>query len=331
MPLEPQTRLGPYEILASLGEGGMSEVYRARDTRLQREVALKVLPDVAANDDDRLARFEREVRAVAALNHPNIVALFDVGSIRGIPFVVTELLRGETLGARLRAGPVAPLRATDMVAQAADGLAVAHARGIVHRDIKPENLFLTSEGRVKILDFGIVRIEDPLTSELALGTRRGRSSSGLFVLGTAAYMSPEQVRGRRVDGRSDLFSLGVVFFELLTGQNVFLRKSAIETMDAVLNVRPDRLPESERVPEELRGFVFRCLEKDPADRYQSARDLVLDLRAFQAESLREAAGRVTFRSEPPWKRRRVRVIALWLIGVGIFLAGMLAGRGCGAP
>ncbi len=303
----------------------MGEVYRARDTRLRREVALKVLVDTAANDADSLARFDRETHAVAALNHPNILAIHDTGSHRGVPYAVTELLYGETLADRLRAGPLTPVRATEIACQIADGLAAAHAMGVIHRDIKPENIFLTNDGRVKILDFGIARIENPSLRTGGLSAS-GRSSSGApFVVGTAGYVSPEQVRGKHADGRSDIFSLGALFFEMLTGRRAFVRDSPIETLGAVLRDNPRKAPGTERIPEELQKFLFRCLEKDPADRYQSARDLVLDLRAYQAEAIQESAKRVRFRSEPPWRHRRTRVVLRAAGGLLLLALGFVVG------
>ena len=314
MALAPGDQLGPYEIIAPLGHGGMGEVYRARDTRLRREVALKLLPDAAAHDADSLHRFDRETRAVATLNHPNILAIHDTGSFHAVPYAVTELLEGETLADRLRSGPLHPQKAVEVASQIAEGLAAAHDKGIIHRDIKPDNIFLTNEGRAKILDFGIARIEQPArTSGLSDTITGRRGSSSQFLVGTAGYMSPEQVRGKPIDGRTDIFSLGATFFEMLTGRRAFMRDSPVETLGAVLRDDPHKHAEAEKIPGELKPFVFRCLEKDPADRYQSARDLLLDLRALQAEQLRQASERVTFRSEPPWKHRRTRV---WIRAVG---------------
>jgi serine/threonine protein kinase len=315
--------LGPYEIIAPLGKGGMGEVYRARDTRLGREVALKVLPETGANDADTLARFEREARAVAALNHPNILSIHDTGEHRGVPYAVTELLEGENLSDRLRTGPVAPKRATEIACQIADGLSAAHARGVIHRDIKPENIFLTNDGRAKILDFGIARI-GPRPGDITSGAGR-LGSSAQFIMGTAGYMSPEQVRGKSIDHRTDIFALGAVFYEMLTGRRAFDRPAMVETMTSVLKDDPSKFPETEKIPSEIRPFVFRSLEKDPADRYQTARDLLLDLRAFQAEQTHEAAERVQFRAEPPWKHRRTRVLLRAVAGVLLFLLGFFAG------
>ncbi|MFN2386841.1 MAG: serine/threonine-protein kinase [Thermoanaerobaculia bacterium] len=324
MSLNPGDQIGPYEILGPLGKGGMGEVYRARDMRLGRDVALKLLAETAAQDSDPLARFERETRAVAALNHPNILAIHDTGSHRGMPYAVTELLEGETLAERLNSGPVAPKRAVEIACQIAEGLAGAHARGVIHRDIKPENIFLTHDGRAKILDFGIARMEHP-TVPFGLKGAKPRGTSAQFIMGTAGYMSPEQIRGKPIDPRTDIFSLGSTFFEMLTKRPAFQRESAVETFGAVLKDDPAKLPEAEKIPEELRRFVYRCLEKDSADRYQSARDLVLDLRAFQAEGIQQSAKRVQFRSEPPWKRRKTRLFLRAAGGIVLFLLGIWTG------
>ncbi|HTR02910.1 MAG TPA: serine/threonine-protein kinase [Thermoanaerobaculia bacterium] len=309
MTLAAGEQLGPYEIISPLGKGGMGEVYRARDTRLRREVALKLLPDAAAHDADSLHRFDRETRAVATLNHPSILAIHDTGSFRDVPYAVTELLQGETLAERLRTGPLHTDKAVEVAGQIADGLAAAHEKGIIHRDIKPDNIFLTHEGRAKILDFGIARIEQPArTAGLSDTITKSRSSSSQFLVGTAGYMSPEQVRGKQIDGRTDIFSLGATFFEMLTGRRAFSRDSPVETLGAVLRDDPRKHPEAEKIPDPIKVMVFRCLEKDAADRYQSARDLLMDLRAYQAERLSRAAERVQFRSEPPWKHRRTRLL-----------------------
>jgi serine/threonine protein kinase len=292
--------------------------------RLGREVALKVLPETGANDADTLARFEREARAVAALNHPNILSIHDTGEHRGVPYAVTELLEGENLSDRLRSGPIAPKRATEIACQIADGLSAAHARGVIHRDIKPENIFLTNDGRAKILDFGIARI-GPRPGDITTGAAARGGSSAQFIMGTAGYMSPEQVRGKTIDFRTDIFSLGAVFYEMLTGRRAFDRPAMVETMTSVLKDDPSKFPETDKIPVEIRPFVFRSLEKDPADRYQTARDLLLDLRAFQAEQTHEAAERVQFRAEPPWKHRRTRVLLRAAAGVLLFLVGFFAG------
>src|SRR5262245_17790064 len=322
MPLSPGDQLGPYEIVGPLGSGGMGDVYRARDNRLRREVALKMLSDAAVNDMDSLARFDRETHAVAALNHPNILAIHDSGSHNGVPYAVTELLEGETLAERLRSGPLAPPRATELACQVAEGLGAAHAQGVIHRDVKPQNIFLTHDGRAKILDFGIARIEKLATLSPA---RASQKSSSAMLIGTAGYVSPEQVRGKRADARSDIFSLGAVYYEMLTGRRAFVRDSPVETLGAVLRDDPRKYPETAKIPEPLQAFVFRCLEKDPADRYQAARDVLLDLRAWQAELTQESAKRVKFRSVPPWQQRRTRIYIRAVGGALLFVLGLVAG------
>jgi eukaryotic-like serine/threonine-protein kinase len=277
--LTPGTRLGPYEILAPLGAGGMGEVWRARDTRLGREVAIKVLPASLSTDAERLRRFEQEARAASALNHPNILTVYDVGELAGAPFVVSELLEGATLREALAGSPLPVRKAADYGVQIAQGLAAAHEKGIVHRDLKPENLFVTKDGRVKILDFGLAQLmprqaDGSVTSAptLAAGTEPG------VVMGTVGYMSPEQVRGEPADHRSDIFAFGTVLHEMLTGARPFRGASAIETMNAILKEEP---PEASRsraeVTPALDRIVRRCLEKSPSERFQSARDLAFAL------------------------------------------------------
>jgi tetratricopeptide (TPR) repeat protein len=263
MALTRGTRLGNYEILDPLGSGGMGEVYQARDTKLQREVAIKVLPERFAEDPAMLERFEREARAIAQLSHPNILAIHELETDRGITFAVMELLEGETLREAVTHGAISWQKTVETVASIADGLSAAHAKGITHRDLKPENLFLTAEGQVKILDFGLARV----------------------VMGTVGYMSPEQVRGEKADARSDIFSLGCVFYEMLTGEKAFVRETAAETMTAILKEAPPELAESGKpIPPELDRVVKHCLEKKPGQRFQSAHDLAFDVRAILTDS-----------------------------------------------
>ena len=325
MPLNSGDQIGPYEILGPLGKGGMGEVYRARDTRLGREVALKLLAETSAQDSDHLARFERETRAVAALNHPNILAIHDTGSHRGVPYAVTELLEGETVAERLHSGPLAAKRAVDIACQIADGLSGAHTRGIIHRDIKPENIFLTHEGRAKILDFGIARMEHP-TVPFGVKGARPRGTSAQFIMGTAGYMSPEQVRGKPIDPRTDIFSLGATFFEMLTGRQAFQRESAVETSAPCSGTTPASFPRRRRSRRSSRRIRFPLPREGPGRRYQSARDFVLDLRAYQAESAAgvRAAGPVR-ESEPPWKHRKTRLY-LRAVGGGPALSAGALGR-----
>jgi serine/threonine protein kinase/Tol biopolymer transport system component len=284
MALTPGARIGPYEVVAPIGAGGMGEVYRARDPRFGRDVALKVLPAHAGSDTERLRRFEQEARAAGVLNHPNILTVHDVGSADGHPYLVCELLEGETLRERLGAGPLPAARAIEVALQVAHGLAAAHAKGVVHRDLKPENLFLTRDGRVKILDFGIAKLlaREAGASD-ALATAPGTALG--VVMGTAAYMSPEQVSGQVVDERSDLFSFGIVLHEMLSGKTPFAERTPIETMTAVLRADPPPLGVGENgVTPALDRVVTHCLEKSPDARFQSARDLAFALEALAGSS-----------------------------------------------
>jgi eukaryotic-like serine/threonine-protein kinase len=282
MPLPSGSHLGPYEILSSLGEGGMGEVYRARDPRLGREVAIKVLPDRLASDADLVRRFEREARAVAALSHPNVLTLFDLGREDERLYAVLELLEGETLRTRLAYSAPSWAKAVEIVIAVAEGLSAAHSRGIIHRDLKPENIFLTSDGRVKILDFGLARWESPLpVSEDASSapTAAGRTEPG-WTMGTVGYMSPEQIHGDQAEVPSDLFSLGCVLYEIATGQRAFAGRTSAEVMAAVLrDPAPELSAADPAAPPELSRIVAHCLEKQPRLRFQSARDLVFALRA----------------------------------------------------
>jgi len=284
MTLAVGDRLGSYEILGELGSGGMGQVYRARDGRLDRDVALKVLPPHLAANADALARFEREAKAVAALSHPNILAIYDVGREGDQAFAVMELLEGETLRERLNGGPMPARKAVEIAAQIAAGLAAAHERGIVHRDLKPENIFLLADGRVKILDFGLAKQQESAASHSQLlgATTMGPGTAGTepgTVLGTVGYMAPEQVKGQSADARSDLFALGVILYELLSGRRAFARDSAVEAMSAILKEEPPELELlAAKIPPALDRVLRRCLEKVPGERFQSARDLAFALR-----------------------------------------------------
>src|SRR4051794_2750703 len=278
MPLNSGTRLGTCEILAPLGAGGMGEVYRARDTALGREVAIKVLTAEFAADADRLRRFTQEAQATAALNHPNILAIFHVGSQDGVPFIVSELLEGETLRERLEAGVLPVRKAVEYAMQVASGLASAHDKGIVHRDLKPENIFITADGRVKILDFGLAKLLRPEggTAEDRKTVTAGTDAG--MVLGTVGYMSPEQVRAQAVDARTDIFSLGAILYEMVSGKRAFRGETPADTMSAILKEEPEPLTASiTSVPPALERVVRHCLEKNPFERFQSARDLTFDL------------------------------------------------------
>ena len=279
MPLSAGTRLGPYEILASLGAGGMGEVYRARDSRLGRDVAIKVLPADVASHPERVKRFEKEARAASALNHPNLVTVHDIGNSDGVEYIAMELVEGRTLREMLADGPLAPRTFLSVGAQVADGLARAHAAGIVHRDLKPENVMVTRDGFAKILDFGLaklVEVEGPGHTTKA-PTVSGATEPGV-VMGTIAYMSPEQALARPVDFRSDQFSLGSILYEMAAGRRAFSRDSAPETMTAIIRTEPEPLASlAPLTPAPLRWIVERCLAKSPEDRYASTRDLARDL------------------------------------------------------
>jgi hypothetical protein len=322
MALTPGTRLGPYEIITPIGAGGMGEVFRARDTRLDRDVALKILPESFALDPDRRARFEREAKAVAALSHPNILAIFDVGDSDGRFYAATELLEGQTLRERLSTGALPTRKAIEFGVQLARGLASAHDKGIVHRDLKPENIFLVGDGQVKILDFGLAK---------GLGAGPAGASAGATetmavtdpgtVMGTVGYMAPEQVRGKAVDARADLFSLGAVLFEMVTGQRAFQRDTAADTMSAILRedppelsgTRPDLSPALDRI-------IRHCLEKEPNERFQTARDV-----AFALTSLSGSGTSVQSGAQPVQDAPRKRA---WLMPALVAIAAaVVAGAG----
>jgi serine/threonine protein kinase len=315
--IAPGTQLGPYQILGTLGAGGMGEVYRARDSRLHREVAIKVLPEQLAEDDMQLARFEREAKAIAALSHPNILAIHDYAKEQGICFAVMELLEGETLRQRLTQAALPWRKALEIGVAISEGLAAAHAKGIIHRDLKPENIFLTSDGQVKILDFGLARLEKPqlpATSETApyVPTQTDPGT----VMGTVGYMSPEQVRAKTADARSDLFAFGCVLYEMVTGRRAFQRETAAETTTAILHDEPPELVDSgKKVPLEVQSVIRHCLEKNPEERFQSARDLAFDLRALASGS--------GFAGASPARARRRRRFVLGIAGMAVL--GVVAG------
>ena len=302
---------GPYRVIGPLGAGGMGEVYRARDTRIGRDVALKVLPGAYAADPDRLRRFEQEARAAGALNHPNILTLHDVGRHDGTPYLVAELLEGETLRDRIDRGPLPWRKAAETAAAIAEGLAAAHAKGIVHRDLKPPNVFLTRDGRVKVLDFGLAKLRE-IAPPAGSATSAERTATGQ-VLGTVGYMSPEQVAGAEADARSDLFSLGCMLYEMAAGQRAFKRPTPAETMAAIRNDEP---PAAGAIPAELGRIIAHCLEKEPDARFQSARDLAFNLRALLEAELPASGMR---------GKRRPR-LALALTAAAASLAAVLAVR-----
>ena len=300
MSLTPGTHLAQFEVVAPIGAGGMGEVYRARDSRLGRDVALKVLPDHLAGDSEMRKRFEHEARAIAAISHPNIMAIHELAIVDGQPIAVVELLEGENLRSRLARGPMPWRDAVQLVAHVADGLAAAHAKGVIHRDLKPENIFITADMHPKILDFGLARTEPAMAAVAAastfVATEPGR------VLGTVGYMAPEQVRGETADSATDLFALGCTFLEMLTGERPFVRTTAADSLAALLNeAAPNLLLLGLDVPPRLADIVAHCLEKDRAHRFSSARDLAAALRALLTDS---ATG------QPTVTRRRVRMRSL---------------------
>jgi eukaryotic-like serine/threonine-protein kinase len=287
--LSPGSKVGPYEIVSLLGEGGMGQVYRGRDPRLGRDIAIKILAPDAWQDAEATARLEREARAIAALSHPNIVAVHDVGNENGTFYVVTELLEGKTLREQMQGPPLNWRRAVEIGAEVAEGLAAAHAKSIVHRDLKPENLFLTANGRVKILDFGLAQT-DPLLAQRDEGnipTTKWFQTDPGTVIGTLGYMAPEQLRGEAVDASADIFSLGCILYEMVTAKKPFARGSGAATIAAILKDDPPREPLSASVPPEFQRIIETCVEKNPATRFQSARDLALTLRAIGSSASME--------------------------------------------
>ncbi len=314
MALTSGTKLGPYNIQSSLGAGGMGEVYRARDARLNRDVAVKILPTSFSLDPDRLQRFAQESRAAAALNHPNILSIYDIGEDRGTPYVVSELLEGETLRDRLRSGALPSRKALDYAQQIARGLAAAHEKGIVHRDLKPENLFITEDGRAKILDFGLAKFTST-NAELSddSPTMQVATEAGT-VLGTAGYMSPEQVRGKAADSRSDIFAFGAILYEMLSGKRAFHGDSAADTMSAILKEEPPELTETNRnVSPALERVVRHCLEKNPSERFQSARDAAFNLEALSDISTSSRSGLRALPEEPSRRRWLLPLVGLLLV------------------
>ncbi len=279
MQLAAGTKLDSYEVLGLLGVGGMGEVYRARDVVLKRDVAIKVLPSFVSRDPDRLHRFEQEAQAAAALNHPNILAVYQFGVFDGAPYLVSELLEGSTLRQVLQRGPPPVRKTIDYAVQIAHGLAAAHEQGIVHRDLKPENLFVTKDGRIKILDFGLAKLMQTQPDSDAPTMTRGTDPG--MLMGTAGYMSPEQVRGKAVDHRTDIFAFGAILYEMLTGTRAFHRPTLAETMSAILNDDPPAISQLvQTTPPGLQRVVHRCLEKNPEQRFHSASDLSFALEAL---------------------------------------------------
>lgn len=333
-PIQPGRQVGPYLLLECIGQGGMGAVYRAKDARLGREVAVKVLLPELARDPERLHRFENEARIIGSLNHPNLMAVYDTGTVEGHPYLVCELLDGEPLRARMGAGPMSPTRAVDYLRQIAQGLAAAHAQGVIHRDLKPENVFITRQGFVKLLDFGLAKnigfASDRDATTLTCGPGVPAHTQAGMILGTVAYMSPEQIRGETLDGRSDIFALGLILYEMLTGRNPFRATSTIETLSAILKEEvPPMTPASGVVPVQLERLMLRCLEKDPAQRYQSVDDLV-----FQLQNLPELPTMEHARPGRPGLSRRgfLGAVSTALAGAAGLGGGLLLGRrSAGSP
>lgn len=309
MPISAGTSFGPYNIQTFIAAGGMGEVYRARDVRLLREVALKILPSSYASNDERLRRFEQEARAVSALNHPNILVVYDIGTQEGQPYLVTEILDGETLRSLIERGSLSVGNAVGYALQIAQGLAAAHEKKIVHRDLKPANVFVTRAGVVKILDFGLAKLidqrEEPDSSALST---YAPTSPGV-VLGTFGYMSPEQARGQEVDYRSDIFSFGAVLYEMLAGKKAFRGGSVAEVISAILRDEPDLTEISKKLPSELMRLLLHCLEKDPSERFQSTRDLSFSLRLIEA-NLYSQSGKQKVESVMPGEQEKQASIAV---------------------
>src|SRR6266481_5821721 len=315
MTLTAGAKLGPYEVLAPLGAGGMGEVYRARDPRLGRDVAIKVIPVSFAADTERLRRFEQEARAVAALNHPNILAIYDIGTREDAPFIISELLEGETLRGRLSSGVLPVRKAIEYAVQMGQGLAAAHEKGIVHRDLKPENIFVTRDGRVKILDFGLAKLTQPEGDHAETITHQTEAG---VVLGTVGYMSPEQVRGRPADHRSDLFSFGAILYEMLSGRRAFHGETSADTMSAILRGESPGLAETNRgISPGIEQLVRHCLEKNPEERFQSARDIAFDLESLSSVSSGTVAAAA---AAAGWSRSRRRALFAAAGTLGILAA-----------
>jgi eukaryotic-like serine/threonine-protein kinase len=328
MPLTPGVKLGPYEIQSQLGAGGMGEVYRAADPRLARYVAVKILPESFATDTDRLRRFEQEARAVGALNHPNILAVHDLGEQDGIHYLVTELLEGSTLREKVRSEPLRVQRVIDYSIQLAQGLAAAHEQGIIHRDLKPDNVFITNDGRIKILDFGLAKKTEMTRKCSADGTTLAPSdfTSAGVVMGTVGYMSPEQVRGETVDARTDIFSFGAMLYEMLTGLRAFKRDSSVETMAAILTQDPpDMASSGVQIPPELQRVVNHCLEKDPKQRFQSSKDLTFALENISrgAASTQTQPSTSRIKSWDDWRIATLALAVALLAAIGVIVRPLL--------
>jgi len=324
MTVGPGSRLGTYEVVAPLGAGGMGEVYRAKDAKLGREVAIKVLPASVADDVGRRQRFEQEARSASALNHPNILTIYDIGEADGALYIAMELVEGRSLRELVASGEPLPTRRTlDLAAQIAEGLAKAHAAGIVHRDLKPENLMISKDGFVKILDFGLAKLTESASAEhhSALPTAVAPPTEPGTVMGTAGYMSPEQASGQAVDYRSDQFTLGAIVYEMATGKRAFQRKTGAETLAAIIRDEPEPLAQAApAAPAPVRWIVERCLAKDPEERYASTRDLARDLKSIRDHLSETSSSGGIAAAEPPPRRK-----AGWPLGISLLAAGVAVG------
>ncbi|HSE64477.1 MAG TPA: protein kinase, partial [Thermoanaerobaculia bacterium] len=325
MTLAAGTRLGPYEILSPIGAGGMGEVYRARDSRLGRDAAIKVLPAALAADSERLRRFEREARSASSLNHPNIVTVYDLGSSEGVSWIAMERVEGETLRALLAVGPIPLRKLLPYATQVAEGLAQAHARGIVHRDLKPENVMVTREGIVKILDFGLAKLTGPSpeSGELTQSPTASLGTEAGVVMGTVGYMSPEQALGGTLDFRSDQFSFGSILYEMATGKRAFSRASAPETLTAIIRDEPEPLATAApATPPPLRWIAERCLAKDPEERYASTKDLARDLARLRDSASEASLSGAAIAAQAP---KRISRRGLILAAAAVLAAGAIIG------
>ena len=324
MNLSSGASLGPYVVLGPLGAGGMGEVYRARDPRLSREVALKILPTELASDAGRLKRFEKEARSASALNHPNIVTIYEIGSADSVSYIAMELVEGKTLRELLFPGPLPIKRVLQLSSQVADGLSRAHEAGIVHRDLKPENVMVTKDGRVKILDFGLAKLSyTGVDSSEGTNIPTETGTGAGVVLGTVGYMSPEQASGQPVDFRSDQFSFGSILYELVTGKRAFQKKTGVETLSAIIQAEPEPIgTQNPEAPAPLRWIVERCLAKESSDRYASTRDLARDLVTLR-DHLTEAVG---VQAAPAPARRPRRALGMALVAAALVVAGVFVGR-----
>jgi len=325
--MQAGVELGHYKIISAIGAGGMGEVFLAEDLRLDRKVAIKVLPPDFAKDEDRLRRFEQEAKATSALNHPNILTVYDIGEHEGSPFIVSELLEGEELRQRLDERSIPLRKVTEYAQQIVSGLSAAHEKGIVHRDLKPENLFITNDDRVKILDFGLAKLRESPASASGLSgnedaTRRALTNPGV-VMGTIGYMSPEQVRGHATDYRSDIFSFGLILYEMIAGKRAFQEESAAETMSAIVKEEPPEITESNpNISPSLERIVRRCLEKKPDRRFQSTSDLGFALESLSATTSSSGTGMHQIEAEPE-QTKQIRRPLVYTFGLLLLVLKLL--------